>query len=125
MIFEEPLNEFANDIVKETGGSFVQSEIKILGGVKVVSSKNKTVTIKYNGNLVQNGADSVYLHSGYGSLDWNYIKDIPMSQEESGEWKATIGIDPSCGSRLNFCFKDGANNWDNNYGCNWKVDIVC
>ncbi|MCR4427314.1 MAG: carbohydrate-binding protein [Firmicutes bacterium] len=81
------------------------------------------VTVKYNGLLAQSGADAVYLHAGFGQRDWHHVSDLPMTQEKPGVWSTTVSLDPNETSRFNFCFKDRANNWDNNYGLNWSVEI--
>lgn len=78
------------------------------------------VTITYDGLLAQSGASAIYAHLGNGSSDnWKNVQDLPMTKEE-GAW--SISIIPA-DSRMNFCFHDGANNWDNNYGYNWSCTI--
>ncbi len=101
-------------------------ESSLMGGVSVSPmpvTAGEHVTVKYNGLLAQAGADTLYLHSGFGSRDWRNVSDIPMTQEKAGSWKAEVHLDPNETSRLNFCFKDRANNWDNNYGLNWSLEI--
>lgn len=79
------------------------------------------ITILYNGLLSDSGADQVYLHCGYGTAQaWNGIKDVRMEKTERG-WVKKFTVDDS--SRLNLCFKDSANNWDNNNGINWSFEI--
>ena len=79
------------------------------------------VKIKYRGILAANGAQKVYLHAGYGHGTWKEVKDIPMRKTRDGGFSASLKIeDASC---LNFCFKDEAENWDNNYGHNWVYEI--
>ena len=79
------------------------------------------VTILYNGLLSSSNADQVYLHCGYGSAQsWNNIQDIKMEKTERG-WVKKITVNDSY--RLNICFKDSANNWDNNNGINWSFEI--
>lgn len=83
----------------------------------------ETVNITYNGLLAQNNTDTVYLHLGNGLSDfWTNIQDIPMEKmaNEYNVW--TANVIPS-DSRLNFCFHDGSNNWDNNYGHNWSLTV--
>lgn len=77
------------------------------------------VKIMYNGLLSQNGADQVYLHMGYGD-QWDKTHDLPMQRTING-WQRVIPLDVT--GRMNFCFKDSANNWDNNYGSNWNVEV--
>lgn len=79
------------------------------------------ITILYNGLLSNSGADQVYLHYGYGTAQaWSGVKDVKMEKTERG-WVKKFTVDDS--SRLNLCFKDSANNWDNNNGINWSFEI--
>lgn len=78
------------------------------------------VKIRYKG-MLSGSADKVYLHTGYGYGEWQNIQDIPMKKTRDGGWTAGLKItDDSC---LNFCFHDGAENWDNNNGNNWIYEI--
>jgi len=81
---------------------------------------NETVSISYDGLLAQNNAGSIYLHVGNGLSDyWTNIQDVSM-EKENDVW--TTNVLP-LGARMNFCFHDGANNWDNNYGHNWSFTV--
>lgn len=81
--------------------------------------KGDNVTISYHGLLVNSGADNVWLH--YGFDGWNEAATTAMSRMADGSCQATI---PAKGQRdINFCFKDSANNWDNNSGWNWRCEI--
>ncbi|MDI6907657.1 MAG: carbohydrate-binding protein [Thermoanaerobacterales bacterium] len=76
------------------------------------------ITVFYNGLLAQSGADQVYLHLGYGDTDnWHGTQDLRMARTGFG-WVKTLEV-PTDETRLNFCFKDSAQNWDNNNGLNW------
>lgn len=79
------------------------------------------ITVQYQGLLARAGAEQVYLHMGYGPADrWQFISDIPM--EKVGDtWEARFEVTED--SRLNFCFRDNAGNWDNNSGRNWSVEV--
>jgi hypothetical protein len=92
-----------------------------LGGVVVdptpITAGQET-TIFYNGLLADHGADQVYLHVGFGPSDhWQVVRDLRMSKTAYG-WVKTLEA-PATAERLSFCFKDSANNWDNNSGHNW------
>ncbi|MFZ5642118.1 MAG: carbohydrate-binding protein [Bacillota bacterium] len=79
------------------------------------------ITVLYYGLLARSGAEQVYLHVGYGeSRDWRNVSDMKMSRTGWG-WVKTLEIPDD--SRFNFCFKDNANNWDNNNGLNWSFEI--
>lgn len=79
------------------------------------------ITIFYNGLLSQGGAREIYLRVGFGSAyDWQNTTETRMSRTNWGFVK-TMEI-PDKG-RFNFCFRDNAYNWDNNYGHNWSFEI--
>lgn len=79
-----------------------------------------TIHISYNGLLKNSGASEVYLH--YGVDGWNNTGTIKMYQKDDGSFTAEVPAQAA--HALNFCFKDPLNNWDNNSGWNWKVDII-
>ncbi|MBP2644934.1 MAG: hypothetical protein H6Q75_374 [Firmicutes bacterium] len=75
------------------------------------------VELFYNGILTQTGATDIYAHVGFG-MEWLGSSDYKMEKTEHG-YKAKIYI-PSNAENLNVCFKDAANNWDNNTGSNYS-----
>lgn len=79
------------------------------------------VSISYSGLLASAGAGKVYLHCGEGPGAWMNVRDIPMEKSSSGEWVAQLRAGE--GGTLEFCFHDGAGNWDNNSGVNWAVTV--
>lgn len=83
-------------------------------------TNGKKATIKYSGLLSQSGADGIYMHYGYGS-DWSNSGYTMMMREADTLWSCSITVNGT--DRLNFCFKDSANNWDNNHGMNWGCEI--
>jgi len=97
---------------------------EIEGGIKVSPvpiTAGDQVRVVYNGLLAACGADKVYLHAGYGSpYNWQGVADHPMVRTPEG-WEAVVRVENA--SRFNFCFKDSANNWDNNNGRNWSYEI--
>lgn len=101
-----------------------EREVDIEGGVTaspVPLTLGERVTIKYGGRLAQAGARQVYLHRGYGPThNWKSVTDIPM-EKSNGSWKVRFEVHDE--SRLNFCFKDHAGNWDNNNGRNWSLEV--
>ena len=78
-----------------------------------------TVQIKYHGLLKNSGADNVFLHYSYDG--WNEPRTVPMNQSDGG---FATEIRAEGNAEINFCFKDRANNWDNNNGWNWKLNIT-
>ncbi|HCD41316.1 MAG TPA: hypothetical protein DEQ54_01690 [Firmicutes bacterium] len=85
-------------------------------------SGKKKGTIMYKGLLSMSGADSIYLYSGYDE-HWANASLTPMTKIDDTTWSTDVTID-SDKKFFNFCFKDGADHWDNNSGLNWGVTIV-
>jgi len=87
-------------------------------GVEVKPSGFNDACIIYNGLLSKSGADQVYLHYGFGDpKNWRSINTVRMDRTARG-WESTQRLQDSL---MNFCFKDSANNWDNNSGFNWTI----
>jgi hypothetical protein len=78
-----------------------------------------SVHINYQGLLRNSGADQVFLH--YGVDGWKNTNTVPMNRMQNGVFGAEIKAD--AGREVNFCFKDSADNWDNNNGWNWSAEI--
>lgn len=76
-------------------------------------------TVLYYGLLANSGADQVWMHTGFGDA-WEDIYDYPMEKTPWGFAK-TFRVEK--GKHLNLCFKDSANNWDNNNYRNWGFDV--
>lgn len=110
--------------VNRGANALKRREAEVEGGVAVSPvplTLGERVTVKYNGLLAQAGAREVFLHRGYGhSQNWKSVSDLPMKRSD-GIWEAQFEVDD--GSRLNFCFKDHYENWDNNNGKNWSLEI--
>lgn len=85
-----------------------------------VATQNQDLYIRYTGLLRNSGAESVVLH--YGSDGWKNAKDAEMWKEPDGSFKVKIKAEAN--HELNFCFKDNAENWDNNNGYNWSLRII-
>jgi hypothetical protein len=74
--------------------------------------------IRYNGLLSKSGADQVYLHCGFGDpVHWQNVSTLRMDRTSMG-WEKNIRM---MDDKAIFCFKDSANNWDNNSGYNWLI----
>jgi hypothetical protein len=79
------------------------------------------ITFLYNGLLANSGADQVFIHCGYGdNRHWFNVANERMEWTGHG-WAKTMEL--ANDTRLNFCFKDSAQNWDNNNGQNWTIEI--
>jgi len=94
----------------EKGGVFVKS----------LSPDGSDITITYNGLLDKCGASQVFLHGGFGDpTHWKSVEDFRMQRTPEG-WKKTLNMEDN---QLTFCFRDTADNWDNNYGYNWTYKL--
>lgn len=78
-----------------------------------------TATISYSGLLAKSGATAVYAHVGYGE-SFEQPKDFTMTKTPTG-FEVTIPV--AHAHCLSVCFKDSANNWDNNNGHNYTFDV--
>lgn len=97
---------------------------EIQGGVictPVPITAGGSVHIIYNGLLAESGAEQVYLHTGFGSsYHWTMVDEHMMTRNKWG-WETVVPMKGD--ERFNFCFRDNANNWDNNNGLNWSYEI--
>lgn len=98
------------------GRNFLDERVDV---VPSPSLKDRHATIRYEGLLQKNGADRVFMHYGFDGWARNCWSE--MKREPDGSFACSI---PMQGAKeCNFCFKDSANNWDNNNGWNWATDI--
>ena len=84
-----------------------------------VPSVGDNVRIIYDGLLAKNGASHIYAHIGYGD-SWDK-KSYHQMTKSSMAFEASFPVEDS--DTLNVCFKDCANNWDNNSGKNYSFEI--
>lgn len=77
------------------------------------------IRVSYSGLLVQSGAQSLFLYVGYGD-EWENKLLMPMEYAD-GIFSAEIEIRDF--KSLGVCFKDAADNWDNNSGSNYVFSI--
>lgn len=84
--------------------------------VKPLVGDGTKVRIRYSGSLMEKGASKLFIHRGFGDIrNWHQVEEQPM-EFVSGGFEQTVDVH-DC--QLNFCFKDAAENWDNNNGQNW------
>ncbi|MBQ6860179.1 MAG: hypothetical protein IJO08_00860 [Clostridia bacterium] len=74
----------------------------------------KTYEVKYTGYLMN--SENMFLHYGYDN--WNDVSEKKMRKLKSC-YKIEITV-PESTSEVNFCFRAGENEWDNNSGNNWN-----
>lgn len=77
------------------------------------------VKISYVGYLFQNESEEVYLHYGFGT-NWDGVSEAKMEKTELG---FQCEIDIANADSLNLCFRNGNNEWDNNFGKNFIFPI--
>ncbi len=79
------------------------------------------ITILYHGFLAKGQDDQLFVRVGYGDArNWHNVQDYKMSKTGWG-WVKKLKVTDD--SRLNICFRDSNNNWDNNNGMNWSFEI--
>jgi hypothetical protein len=84
-----------------------------------VPTSGEKVKVQYDGILSKNGAMDVYVHMGYGN-GWDKSSFFKMNKAITG-FEASLPVE--YGDTMNLCFKDSANNWDNNLGKNYSFDV--
>lgn len=94
-----------------TGNGIELSEEKIHAGEKC--------TLNYSGILAGAGADRIYVHYGYEDT-WDQNEYAEMAYND-GMYTAKIVL--KMPGTLNVCFKDSANNWDNNSYKNYSFKV--
>ncbi|HEY5586196.1 MAG TPA: carbohydrate-binding protein [Ruminiclostridium sp.] len=90
----------------------------ILVSPKEMYSGDK-VKLSYTGLLAQAGAESIFLHVGFGDK-WENSLLIPMNFEQ-GIFSAELDVIDN--KSFGVCFKDSAENWDNNSGENYVFKV--
>lgn len=101
----------------------VQNNNYISNGIYIspaVPSVGDKVKIVYDGLLAKSGATDVFAHVGFGK-NWDNVYDYRMERTDTG-FEATIPVIKP--DTLNVCFKDCANNWDNNSGKNYSFEVL-
>ena len=81
--------------------------------------QNSTVKISYTGYLFENNSEKVYIHYGYGD-NWDNVNELEMNKTELGY---QVDIDLPETNKLNFCFRNSSNEWDNNLNANYTFEV--
>ncbi len=82
--------------------------------------EGRTSKLTYKGTLATNGAEEVYVHYGFGLL-WENLQEVKLDKVSEGVFEANINL--LSHDSINFCFRDGNNNWDNNDAQNYSMPI--
>lgn len=72
--------------------------------------ENSVVKLSYTGKLFQNNSEEVFIHYGFGD-NWDNVTELPMTKTELG-FQVEIQLNNS--DKLNLCFRNSNNEWDNN-----------
>lgn len=83
--------------------------------------EGRTVKLTYKGCLTENGTNDIYVHFGFGLL-WDNLQEIKLNKIEDGWFETEINLLNA--EDINFCFRDGNNNWDNNSFKNYTASIT-
>ena len=96
--------------------SYFENGVVVTPNVLVKGDK---ASVAYKGILKESGADTVYMHVGYGE-NWKNNQDIKMKKTKEGfETELPIITDLP----LQIAFRDSADNWDNNSSKNYTFEI--
>lgn len=82
--------------------------------------EGRTAKLTYKGILVDNGANEIYVHFGFGLL-WDNLQELKLNKLNDG-FEAEIKLISN--DDINFCFRDENNNWDNNEHQNYTAPII-
>jgi hypothetical protein len=96
--------------------SYVDNGVIITPNVVAHGDK---ATVIYRGILKKSGAESVYMHVGYGEK-WESSDYVQMKRTNEG-FEAVLPV--TSHDKLNMAFKDSADNWDNNAGSNYSFVV--
>lgn len=81
--------------------------------------ENSVVKLSYTGKLFQNNSEEVFIHYGFGD-NWDNVSELPMSKTELG-FQVEFQLPNS--NKLNLCFRNNNNEWDNNDYNNYTFQI--
>lgn len=82
--------------------------------------KNEKTTITYSGSLFRTGSQSVTLVYGFGD-NWEHTTEKEMTKNENN---FSVEIDLLNYDKINFCFRNSDNIWDNNNYLNYIAPIA-
>jgi hypothetical protein len=86
-----------------------------------VPTAGESIRVIYDGLLAAKGASDILAHVGFGDK-WENVFDYRMVKTVGG-FEATVQIANNA-NNLKVCFKDCANNWDNNSGMNYSFNVT-
>lgn len=110
--------EFASDTFNDRNNNS-SSDSYSKNGV-CIEDKEDSLRLVYNGILAKSGAEDIYAVVGTGdSKNLENAKYYPMNTSGYQTYELLLPVVDAKG--INIAFKDGANNWDNNSGANYRL----
>lgn len=82
--------------------------------------EGRTAKLIYKGDLVNDGSNEIYVHYGFGLL-WENLQEIKLDKVDDSTYETEVNLISN--DSINFCFRDGNNNWDNNQTKNYSMPI--
>ncbi len=82
--------------------------------------KRGKTTITYSGSLFRTGSEAITLVYGFGD-NWDYTTEKEMTKNENN---FSVEIDLLDYDKINFCFRNSNNIWDNNNYLNYIAPIA-
>lgn len=82
-------------------------------------TKNGKTTITYSGSLFRTGSEAVTLVYGFGD-NWEHTTEKEMTKNENN---FSVEVDLLSYNKINFCFRNSNNIWDNNNYLNYIAPI--
>lgn len=82
-------------------------------------TKNGKTTITYSGSLFRTGSEAVTLVYGFGD-NWEHTTEKEMTKNENN---FSVEVDLLNYNKINFCFRNSNNIWDNNNYLNYIAPI--
>jgi hypothetical protein len=111
---EEFASEISNDVKNNSTSDFCTKN-----GVCIEGTKD-SLKLVYNGILAKDGATDIYAVVVQGdNVNWEDAKYYPMNTSGYQTYELLLPVSGSKG--INIAFKDGADNWDNNSGENYRL----
>lgn len=83
-------------------------------------TEGMTTKIVYKGDLMEAGAEDVYMHFGYG-LMWENLQEVKLDRYPDS-FQADITLSDI--GDIHFCFRDANQHWDNNNGENYLATVA-
>lgn len=120
------ISDYTQEFSKELSNYMMPQSSYSDNGVSASELMGNSIKLIYNGLLAKSGATQVYAVIGYGNNNnWENVEYHQMNNTLTNTFEVNVPVKMT--GNLNVCFKDSANNWDNNSGMNYtftsSIDI--